>query len=106
MSDAPAAPVAEVLDYEGGLGGARLLLFCPGCETHHAPEVRGAKAWTWNGSLTSPTLSPSILVNRDDPAARCHSFVRDGQWRFLSDCHHDLAGKTVPVPPINPDDAT
>ena len=30
----------------------------------------------------------------------CHSFVSDGQWQFLGDCTHALAGQTVPVVPI------
>lgn len=25
----------------------------------------------------------------------CHSFVRNGKIEFLSDCTHELAGKTV-----------
>jgi hypothetical protein len=29
----------------------------------------------------------------------CHSFVRDGQIEFLSDCTHALAGTTVPLTP-------
>ena len=28
----------------------------------------------------------------------CHSFVKDGQIQFLSDCSHELAGQTVPLP--------
>ena len=31
--------------------------------------------------------------------ARCHSFVRSGMIEFLSDCTHELAGKTVPMEP-------
>lgn len=30
----------------------------------------------------------------------CHSFVTDGQIRFLDDCSHGLRGKTVPLPHI------
>lgn len=32
----------------------------------------------------------------------CHSFVRDGQIEFLSDCTHALAGKTVSLPAVAP----
>lgn len=32
------------------------------------------------------------------PPAVCHSFIRDGQIQFLSDCTHALAGQTVPLP--------
>ncbi|MCZ4340562.1 hypothetical protein O4H52_03015 [Sphingomonadaceae bacterium G21617-S1] len=34
------------------------------------------------------------------PPAVCHSFVRNGQIEFLSDCTHALAGQTVPLPPF------
>jgi hypothetical protein len=30
----------------------------------------------------------------------CHSFIRNGQWEFLGDCAHKLAGQTVPLPPL------
>lgn len=70
-------------------------------------------SWTWNGDPESPTFEPSILVsyNGSDagqtdedgfkaPPAVCHSFVTDGQIRFLGDCTHALAGRTVPLPPF------
>jgi hypothetical protein len=84
-----------------------------------------ASPWAWNGSIESPTLSPSVLVrsghyapgqkpgscwctyneeHADDPApfscAICHSFVKDGAIEFLSDCTHALAGQTVPLPQL------
>lgn len=99
--------------------GGHLMFWCPGCLTHHAPVVDGSRGWSWNGSLTSPTISPSILVKgtvplTDDQVTRimagekiepvplvCHSFVRDGQIQFLSDCTHKLAGQTVPLEPCS-----
>lgn len=90
-----------------------LLFNCPGCGCLHGPKVEGEGRWTWNGDLVRPTVSPSILVRgtvpiTDEEHARimagetvepkplvCHSFVRDGQIEFLSDCTHALAGKTV-----------
>ena len=68
---------------------------CPGCEHGHHVSV---PMWTWNGSLTLPTFTPSLLVNAHDPAFRCHSFVKDGRIQFLGDCHHSLAGQTVDLP--------
>lgn len=100
------------------------LFYCPGCKETHAPSNR----WQFNGNLEKPTFAPSILVTGvnfppNDPAtgdfARgsdgeylmdadgklagctpmvCHSFVRDGQIQFLTDCTHSLAGQTVPLP--------
>jgi hypothetical protein len=69
-----------------------------------ASNGNGGSGWDWNGSLDSPTLSPSVLVYehkssppfKDQP--RCHVFIRDGKIQFLSDCTHELAGQTVDVP--------
>jgi Family of unknown function (DUF6527) len=77
---------------------------CPGCRYAHAVTVDGAKfpttgaTWSWNGSMTSPTLSPSLLVFANEPKQRCHSFVHNGNIQFLADSHHVLAGMTVPIP--------
>ena len=82
---------------------------CPGCgEPHVVPTLPEPKGWTWNGSLETPTLSPSILVrwkasDPSDPEAVavesvCHSFVTDGRIQFLGDCTHELAGQTVDLP--------
>jgi hypothetical protein len=102
----------------------RLSFWCPGCQAAHDVSVGIGGAWDWNGDAERPTFSPSLLMrqghyaysgeprehcwctyNRDHPlkpapfsCQQCHSFVRDGQIEFLSDCSHDLAGKTVPIP--------
>jgi hypothetical protein len=102
--------------------GRALNWFCPGCKFRHGVPVkqgpRGQVAWKFNGSLTTPTLEPSILVfprqrfiDKDLPygtepgqllrdenretTPRCHSFVRQGKLQFLDDCEHELAGQTV-----------
>ena len=77
---------------------------CPGCEESHAVPVNGhrsGRGWQWNGSLDSPTLAPSILVNvgGSNPTVQiCHTFIRDGKIEFLADCTHKLAGQMVDVP--------
>ena len=107
--------------------GGRLNFRCPGCGEAHSINVEAGPGprWEWNGSVTAPTLAPSILVRsghhvpghrpgvdtcwcdykREHPedsvpfsCAICHSFVRAGQIQFLDDCTHHLAGKTVPLP--------
>lgn len=94
----------QLLDIAGSDPHKRLVFYCPGCKCDHGvPIPPHSKAWSWNGSVDKPTLSPSILVTyngldagKDDaPQAICHSFVKDGQIQFLSDCSHELAGKTV-----------
>ena len=48
--------------------------------------------------MDRPTFSPSLLVNKDNPEQRCHSFVTDGNIQYLDDCWHDLKGKQVELP--------
>lgn len=75
--------------------------------------------WKWNGNAEKPTFTPSILVRGNklvhDENGRwtgewerdatgnlvpmiCHSFITNGEIRFLDDCTHQLKGKTVPLP--------
>lgn len=77
---------------------------CPGCGCGHmvhiAPErnPHTGASWTWNGDMERPTFNPSVLLASGSP--RCHSFVRNGQIEFLSDCTHTLAGQIVPLPDV------
>lgn len=94
-------------DYEHPAGSKHWNLWwnCPGCGDPHAFDER----WQFDGNYERPTFSPSFLTWLDGhPEAtrepyisgmRCHSFVRDGQIEYQSDCTHALAGKTVPLPP-------
>ena len=90
--------------------------YCDGCKSGHTIEVESPSArWQWNGDRVKPTISPSILCwleHRPDEdeeekkyvdSRRCHSFVREGMIEFLSDCGHELAGKTVPLHPFPKD---
>jgi len=88
-----------------------ICLWCPGCEITdpdkhkhgglHWLPISGKKKWDWNGNLIKVTLSPSILtkMHRGDNEFVCHSFLQDGQWRFLGDCTHALANQVVPMVP-------
>lgn len=88
--------MSDVLHYAGHHGDQQAYFFhCPGCECGHAFYT---PRWTWNGSMDKPTVSPSILCNKDEPSRRCHSFVKEGYIQFLNDCHHKLAGQTVKLP--------
>lgn len=84
-------------------GGDRSAYFfwCPGCDDPHMVWVNEGSGWTFNGDTTRPTFSPSLLVNGGGVVPGtpvCHSFIRNGQIEFLSDCSHALAGQTVPIP--------
>lgn len=110
--------------------------WCPGCGAPHSINVGASSGpnWTWNGDPDRPTFAPSVLVRgirrdmtneeeaqydkdakeltndqlMDHPVygLRCHSFVDQGQMRFLPDCSHQLAGQTVPIPdwPYTPEE--
>jgi hypothetical protein len=103
---------------EGGLMG----FWCPGCEMMHAPGVEppASTIWGFNHNPDAPTFTPSVLVRypqwvppvtpenmaeynrapwpQTQVESVCHSFVTNGQIQFLSDCTHELAGQTVPLP--------
>ena len=76
-------------------------MHCPGCDHMHIVWTNrpDAPQWKWNGSFEKPTFSPSLLLTApyhgDPKRRRCHSFIREGRWEFLSDCTHNMAGKTV-----------
>lgn len=76
---------------------------CPGCGRSH--EINDG--WDFNGDFDNPTFNPSVLgtgkrPNKDEEWVewRCHSYITDGQIRFLDDCTHNLAGQTVELPEI------
>jgi hypothetical protein len=77
------------------------MIFCPGCKCGHVFDER----WTWNGDKVKPTFSPSMLVSADDPKCRCHSYVRNGNIEFLSDCAHELRSQSVPLRSFGIDEA-
>ena len=99
-----------------GTDGVRYATFCcPGCGYGHGPIIARpagttGPTWGWNNDLERPTFTPSLMVQTGPmptvPAGRpdagkthvCHSFIRDGQIQFLSDCTHALAGQTVDLP--------
>lgn len=98
----------------GVAGQPRIAIWCPACDCAHAVRVKPApNPWEWNESLERPTFTPSILcrtpypknapyrpahLKPTDEAHICHSFVTDGKIRFLGDCTHAMAGKTVDLP--------
>ncbi len=90
----------------GGIDG-KLYFECPGCGILHAFQIDKSKEpfWGYNGRIQKPTFTPSLLVRWDEgedrKKKRCHSFVREGRIEFLSDCTHDLAGKTVDMKDID-----
>lgn len=74
-------------------GRHQYAFWCPGCDIAHGFQVPD---WTFNGDLNSPTVGGSVKVLSAKPA--CHSYIENGKIRFLADCDHALAGKTVDLP--------
>ena len=70
-------------------GDGTLVYWCPGCKTAHSVN----RKWTFDGNYDNPTFSPSVLAAGREP--RCHCFIRNGRFEYLSDCTRALAGMTV-----------
>lgn len=47
--------------------------------------------WSFNGDFENPTFRPSMR----NVATGEHFFATDGKIQYLSDCRHEMAGKTV-----------
>lgn len=108
---------------EGGLVG----FWCPGCKEYHEVNVdsQSQPYWSFNGNYEKPTFSPSVMVRSGhfaDGASGdcwcnfenrftgkkttfkcgiCHSFITDGKIQYLSDCTHELAGKTIEMESVD-----
>ena len=83
--------------------GYDYIFFCPGCNHTHGFMTEGNVVWQFNGDMEYPTVLPSILYSFtffEQPKHICHSFIEKGNIRFLTDCTHKLAGKTVELPEI------
>jgi Family of unknown function (DUF6527) len=78
--------------------------WCPGCkEAHHIRTERlDHPRWDFNGNVERPTFRPSvrIFITRPDgsESTLCHYFITEGLIEFCTDCRHDLASQTVPLP--------
>lgn len=114
-----------VNDVDGNFYGIRFN--CPGCKLYvgasgghvlpvdwtpegkqQSPHVANKQKWSFNGDLSSPTFSPSILSRMPVAGTQgfvCHSFIRDGRIEFLGDCTHALAGQTVELPDLDDEHA-
>lgn len=77
-------------------------VWCPGCDKAHrfVDRLSGGPGWTFNRDFERPTFGPSLLCHYPTMEDVCHSYVVDGQWQFLGDSTHALAGQTVPMVPL------
>ena len=72
-----------------------LEFYCPACNEYHTVN----DSWRFNGNFEKPTFSPSISVTWGNDKL-CHSFIVDGKIRYLKDCTHEFAGKTIDMEDI------
>lgn len=93
----------EIRDGDCAVLGVMALISCPGCVMLHGmwvrgsgPGIAGRPQWDFDGNISAPTFSPSLLVSYghgEKPGTRCHSFVRGGRIQFLDDSsQHHLRG--------------
>jgi hypothetical protein len=115
----PVVAVRTEVDADDVYVCTSLWMWCPACDDVCRIYVAGGtNPWSWDGNDERPTIDPSILVTGvqwgpdytfhkpNHPGilpggtTRCHSYVRDGRWQFLSDCTHTLANQTVDMVPL------
>jgi hypothetical protein len=105
----------KISNYKDENGNEGFHFHCEGCKSAHgvytyqAPVKKDSKGnviegkvvpvWGYNGNEEKPTFTPSILAQWEEGPNNvkkvCHSFVTDGNIRYLNDCTHHLKGKTV-----------
>lgn len=100
--------------FKDGDGNIGYHFHCDGCNSAHGVYViqgtltfkkgklvkgKEVPIWGFNGDEEKPTFSPSVLARWNEGEGKtpkvCHSFVRDGEIEYLTDCTHHLAGKKV-----------
>lgn len=103
----PLVVVFQVADSGDRPLGRACWVWCPACDEAHRFSIAGedgslpdGPCWTWDGNTEAPTFGGSMLVYETTVSPRCHSLVANGQWQFLGDCTHALAGQTVPMVPV------
>lgn len=107
LKTSPGNPVMRTFTNEhNGFTWVSHWLWCPGCEQLHPLHSKATEAenvWKWNGNEPKPTFEGSYFVwegPEASPTKKCHSYIKAGNWEFLSDCTHKFAGKVVSLPPL------
>lgn len=94
--------------------------WCDGCKELHILPMYGG--WTFNGNLDKPTFSPSfkhegLRIETDEKTGKwtgewlkddqgkpipyiCHYVLTNGILNYCSDSTHEMAGKSVSLPPL------
>lgn len=79
-------------------------MWCPGCYEHHVLVIGSRQEFDkrlgFDGDLRAPSFEPRIRVSTD--RGLCTFELRGGHLTFDINSHHDLAGKSVPLPTLPP----
>ncbi len=94
--------IVEKVDNVEGL----YLVACPACkQLHQIPTTKEAShngaVWKFDGDMKRPSFSPSLHIKDESGKTKCHSFIEQGHFRFLSDCNHSFANMMVPMADID-----
>ena len=101
----PVMVVHNVIDANDKPLGRSCWVWCIGCNVAHriaiADEAGNHEdvSWDWDGNMEHPTFDPSILTHTS-PLDVCHSYIKNGQWQYLSDSTHSKAGQTLDMIPL------
>ena len=93
--------IAKVALNKSSVGEA-IYFECPGCHYTHVVWTKKydnspiRSVWKWNGSLTLPTIHPSVRVT-DKMGLVCHFYLKEGVLMFLNDCTHWKKDCNVPL---------
>lgn len=94
--------------------------WCPGCQEIHVIQTDRAPAWSFDGSVESPTFGPSIkitsvkkvvvngkwtgewVIDNNGKAVPhiCHYFLQSGILKYCTDTTHEFSGLTIRLPEL------
>jgi outer membrane protein assembly factor BamB len=98
-----------------GVEGKAYCFHCPACGEGHfyAVDAKGGPSWMFNGSMDSPTFTPSLkvggvekmtdaeydaIMRGEKIAVRpkcCHLNITNGKIIYQGDCTHSMRGTTI-----------
>jgi hypothetical protein len=80
------------------------------CPVTGAIRIPRDGRWEFDGNYERPTFSPSVCegLEWDESGEkgnwRNHVYIREGRIEYLSDCTHSMAGRTVTIAPLSPEE--
>lgn len=86
--------------------------YCPGCKELHRIQVGSSSGpnWSFNNNFECPDFKPSVNIthpgyDKEELAKfnitkTCHYFIDNGHINYCGDSTHELAGQSIPLPPL------